>query len=102
MSNFNIASSLHKHGIISDAEMGEHISKALDDDDNFEVRSSAIRHPNATSTHIDKALNDEEGYIRHEAISHQNVTSNHINKALGDENWYVQEAAQRIKKERNL
>jgi t-SNARE complex subunit (syntaxin) len=70
----------------------EHISKALNDEDDF-VRSAAIQHPNATKEHIDKALNDKDYQVRSAAIKHPNATKEHISKALNDEDVFVRSAA---------
>ena len=70
----------------------EHITKALDDEDDS-VRRVAIIHPNVTPEHISKALDDEDEYVRHAAIKHPNATPEHITKALDDEVWDVREAA---------
>ena len=42
----------------------EHINKALNDDEHWNVRASAISHNNATHEHINKALDDKNSYIR--------------------------------------
>ena len=98
MSNFNLASSLHKHGIISDEEMGKHIDKALSSQDYYEKRL-AIEHPAATSANIDKALDkDQSSMVRRVAIKHPNVTAAHIDKALGDKDNAVFEYAMRIRR----
>ncbi len=70
----------------------EHIDKALNDIDE-NVRIAAIKHPNATSEHIDKALNDENYKVRETAIQHPNATSEHLDKALNDSSWSVRARA---------
>jgi hypothetical protein len=84
-------------------DAGAEIDKGLDG--NVSERMSAICHPNATSEHIDKALNmtgDKWNDVRRIAIFRPKVTSEHISKALNDSNEDVRQAAARIKKERNL
>ena len=55
--------------------------------------TKSILHPNATKENIDKALNDEEAYVRREAIKHPNATKEHIDKALNDEDADVRKIA---------
>lgn len=50
-------------------------------------------HPNATSEHISKALNDPNQYVRRQAIEHPNATPEHISKALNDPDDFVRQAA---------
>jgi hypothetical protein len=70
----------------------EHISKALDD--YYEItRIHAIKHPNATPEHISKALDDKSSFVRYTAIKHPNVTSEHITKALNDQSSDVRATA---------
>ena len=71
-----------------------HIDKALNDED-WDVRRSAIQHPNATKEYIDKALNDEDYGVRRNAIQHPNATKEHIDKALNDEDYGVRWHARR-------
>ena len=101
MSNFNIATSLHKHGIISDEEMGKHIDKALSGRDDDE-KISAIKHPNATAAHINKALNDDHPLVRELAIQHPNVTSEQLDREINNQRSWVGLTAAKIKNERNL
>lgn len=74
----------------------EHLDKALNDE-NYYVRLAAIQHPNVTKEHLDKSLNDEDSDIRRTAIQHPNVTKEHIDKALNDENALVRNVAQERK-----
>ncbi len=69
-----------------------HIDKALNDEDPY-IRRDAIHHPKATKEHIDKALNDEHWNVRYHAIQHPNATKEHIDKALNDKHPYVRYAA---------
>ncbi len=77
---------------ITSEQYEEHIDKALNDRD-WNVRWTAIRHPNATKENIDKALNDRDWDVRWTAIRHQNATKEHIDKALNDEDSGVRYAA---------
>jgi t-SNARE complex subunit (syntaxin) len=70
----------------------EHINKALDDKDAY-VRRAAIEHPNATVENISKALDDKDAYVKWHAIKHPNATAEHINKALDDKDGYVRQTA---------
>ena len=64
----------------------EHITKALN-----EIK--IMIHPNATPEHITKFLGDKDSNVRKVAIQHPNATSAHITKALGDEDSNVRKAA---------
>lgn len=126
--NFNSIVQLHKQGKVSDVVMGycidkamgsrrynydkmcaikhpnvtsAHIDKALIAEQG-DVRERAIKHPNATIQHISKALKDISFWVRMAAIGHQNATAEHIDKAQKDGNDWVRKTAMRIKKERNL
>lgn len=126
--NFNSIVQLHKQGKVSDVVMGycidkamgsrrynydkmcaikhpnvtsAHIDKALIAEQG-DVRERAIKHPNATIQHISKALKDISFWVRMSAIQHPNATIDHINKALEDVDSWVRRAATKAKKERNL
>ena len=126
--NFNSIVQLHKQGKVSDVVMGycidkamgsrrynydkmcaikhpnvtsAHIDKALIAEQG-DVRERAIKHPNATIQHISKALKDISFWVRMSAIQHPNATIGHINKALEDVDSWVRRAATKTKKERNL
>ena len=73
----------------------EHIDKALNDTNDYVLRATAAENPNATSKHIDKALNDENWIVRKYAAKNPNATSKHLHKALNDTNDYVRGAAAR-------
>ena len=70
----------------------EHVTKALDDPQ-WRIRAAALRHPSVTPNQITKALKDSNSDIRLAAIKHPNATSEHITKALKDSSLYVRSAA---------
>ena len=70
----------------------EHITKALDDENNS-VRRVAANHPIANVEHLHKALNDESEYVRGAAALNQNANAEHLHKALNDESEYVRNSA---------
>jgi hypothetical protein len=70
----------------------EDLDKALNDEESY-IRYIAAKHPNATEEHIDKALNDEHQWVRSAAASNLNATKEHLDKALNDEHQWVREAA---------
>jgi len=72
----------------------EHIHKALNDED-ADVRAAAARNPNATSEHLHKALSDKDKYVREAAARNPNATSEHLHKASDDKEGVVRRAAAR-------
>ena len=58
----------------------EHLDKALDDEELF-VKAAAARNDNATKEHLDKASNDEELFVRRAAAGNKNATKEHLDKA---------------------
>jgi hypothetical protein len=52
-----------------------------------------ILHPNATSEHLHKTLNDEDSSVREAAANHSNANEEHLHKALNDKSIYVKVAA---------
>jgi 2-oxo-4-hydroxy-4-carboxy--5-ureidoimidazoline (OHCU) decarboxylase len=70
----------------------EHITKALDDK-NVGVRDVAANHPNANAEHLHKALNDSEWSVRRAAANNPNANAEHLHKALNDSEWIVRRAA---------
>ena len=69
-----------------------HLDEALNDKDS-KVRAVAARHPNATSAHLDKASNDKDPEVRAAAARHPNATSAHLDKASNDKDSWVRAAA---------
>ncbi len=72
-----------------------HIDKALNSDD--WIREQAIRHPNATKEHIDKAINDPNPWVKFEAFHHPNATKSQIEHArFHDDHPNVRARASRL------
>jgi len=70
----------------------EHIDKALDY--HFRnVRVAAINHPNASEENINKALQDEDTDVRVAAIQNPNATIKNISKAMQDKDRYIRDKA---------
>jgi HEAT repeat protein len=70
----------------------EHIHKALDDKDE-NVRRAAASYPIANVEHLHKALNDSEWSVRRAATVNPNATAEHLHKALNDSESSVRRAA---------
>ena len=68
MLSFDDVIELHKQGKISDVSMEYCIGMALTNQ-NWNIRYLAVLHPKATSAHIDKALDDDNPYVRSAAIN---------------------------------
>lgn len=64
-------------------------------DRSSDVRAEVGRHPKATSSHIDKALEDKHPHVRHSAFDHNNPTikSHHVEKGINDSDHMVRAAA---------
>ena len=84
MSNFNLASEIHKHGLISDAEMRKHIDTALDE--GGDDMRNAVHHPILTPGHIDRILNSDHDHLKLAAIMHPNASPANIDTVLGASN----------------
>jgi hypothetical protein len=66
------------------------INKALDDDDEY-VRGSALSNPKVNDDHITKAMRDHESWIVHKAILNKAATKEHFLKGLEHDDEGVRE-----------
>ena len=62
----------------------EQLHYAIKPNQQLSVRRAAIKNPNITSDHINKALDDPEQSVKIFAIEHKNATRENIHKALED------------------
>jgi hypothetical protein len=103
MSNFNIASSLYKHGIISDAEMEKHVDKALNDKTSHPAEvDRLLQHPTITPDSIDKVLMGHNYFHKHRVIQHPNATKENLEKAMLDKDLDIADFARYQKIKRKL
>ena len=56
------------------------------------MRAVAVRHPNATKEHIDRALSDEYDNVRAVAASYGNLTKEQFDKAANDRSPSVRDS----------
>lgn len=71
-----------------------HVDKAMNDENDY-VRAAAVRSPLATSAHVDKAMNDKDWGVRFAALESPHATAAHVDKAMNDDHENVRLAALR-------